>query len=88
VHPFLGLAVGGGNIRHVAKFDADKKCGEAGVSTCVDTLPSGPFLIGPSFGFLAELGSVLDFVFMVNSAVGAPKFTVNFDLNMGFAVRL
>ena len=39
----------------------DNTCRASATSTttqsCVDTLPGGPFLVGPTFGFIYELGS-------------------------------
>ena len=52
----------------------------AATQTCVDTLAGGPFLIGPTFGFFYELGDTVDLIVAVNSALGVPKFTLNFDV--------
>jgi hypothetical protein len=86
-HFLIGLAVGGGNIRHAAEFPGDR-CGPTMTQTCVDTLASGPFLFGPSLGFLYELGSTVGLLATINTTVGVPKFTLNFDVNAGLSFRL
>jgi hypothetical protein len=84
----LALAAGGGNIRHVALFNDDKKCGPMANLACVDTFASGPFLIGPSIGLFWELGSVVSLIAQINSVVGYPAFTIHFDANLGLGFRI
>ena len=60
----------------------------AGNTQCVDALLGGPFLIGPTAGVLYELGDTVNLVAGVNTELGAPKFTFNFDLDIGLAFRL
>jgi hypothetical protein len=87
----LGGQIGGGNIRHAVVFP-DSTCRASATSTttqsCVDTLPGGPFLVGPTFGFIYEIGSSFDFIVAVNSALGAPNFTFNLDINAGIGFRI
>jgi hypothetical protein len=85
--PFVGGLVGGGNIRHVVKF-TPTNCGTAMNVQCVDSVKSGPFFLGPTAGFLYELGSAANLVAALNTEVGVPNFTVNFDLDVGVAFRL
>jgi hypothetical protein len=68
---FVGGSVGGGNIRHVSNFPADPSC-VSGTSrqTCVDTISSGPFLIGPAVGFFYDLGSTASLIVAANTALG------------------
>jgi hypothetical protein len=91
IHFALGGEIGGGSIRHAVSF-SDIACKESASSTqlegCVDTLDGGPFLIGPTFGLFIELGSALDLIVAVNTALGLPNFTFNFDLQGGLALRL
>jgi hypothetical protein len=87
----VGAQIGGGNIRHAVVFP-DNTCRASATSTtnqsCVDTLPGGPFLVGPTAGFIYEIGSSLGLVVAVNSALGVPNFTFNFDINGGIAFRI
>jgi hypothetical protein len=92
-HLTIGGQVGGGNIRHAVVFDADKTCQAAAgdtqpKQTCVDTFAGGPFLIGPTLGILYEIGDSLDFIFAVNTALGVPNFTFNFDFSLGLGFRI
>jgi len=87
----LGGQIGGGYIRHSVEFPNDKTCRSSatgGTQTCVDTLAGGPFLIGPTFGFFYELGDTVDLIVAVNSALGVPKFTLNFDVALGIGFRI
>ena len=56
--------------------------------SCVDTLAGGPFLIGPTLGMWYEIGDMVDFIFGVNTALGVPNFTFNFDLSLGLGFRI
>jgi hypothetical protein len=88
----VGGQVGGGNIRHALEFSADDTCKSSAsataTQTCVDTLASGPFLIGPMAGFFYELGSSLNLIVNVNTQLGVPKFTFNVDINAGIGLRI
>jgi hypothetical protein len=88
----VGGQVGGGYVAHALVFPTDTKCGSsmstAGNTQCVDALLGGPFLIGPTAGVLYELGDTVNLVAGVNTELGAPKFTFNFDLDIGLAFRL
>jgi hypothetical protein len=91
MHFTIGGQIGGGNIRHALEFPEDKTClsGPGGsTQSCVDTLAGGPFLIGPTAGLFYELGSSADFVLAVNTALGVPHFTFNFDLAAGIGFRI
>jgi len=91
MHFTIGGQIGGGNIRHALEFPEDKNCqsGPGGaMQSCVDTLAGGPFLIGPTAGLFYELGSSADFVLAVNTALGVPHFTFNFDFAAGFGFRI
>jgi hypothetical protein len=88
----VGGQVGGGYVAHALVFPTDTKCGSsmstAGNTQCVDALLGGPFLIGPTAGFFYGLGDTVSLVAGVNTELGAPKFTFNFDLDIGLAFRL
>jgi hypothetical protein len=91
-HWTLGGQIGGGNIRHAVQF-SNKDCGAgpppaAQNQTCVDTLPGGPFLVGPMVGFFYELGSAVNLIVNLNTQLGVPKFTFNFDINAGIGLRI
>ena len=55
-HFFFGGSLGGGTIRHVAKFPQDTSCGTASAmpQNCVDTLAAGPVLVGPNLGIMYD----------------------------------
>ena len=39
-------------------------------------------------GFFYELGSSLNLIVNLNTQLGVPKFTVNFDINAGIGLRI
>jgi hypothetical protein len=91
----VGGQVGGGYVAHALVFPSDTRCGSsqgmnnvAGSTQCVDALLGGPFLIGPTAGVFYELGDTLSLVAGINTELGAPKFTFNFDIDLGLAFRL
>jgi hypothetical protein len=94
-HPFISVAAGGGNIRHVVTFrpsligpaNVITGCGSDMKQGCIDTISSGPILVGPGGGFMLDLGKKLAFVFQLNTQLGVPKFTFNVDGNLGAAMR-
>jgi hypothetical protein len=77
-----------GEIRHVVKVAGLDDCGADQRSVCQDTLLGGLFLVGPGVGVGYDLGRAVSAVLTMNSLVGLPNATVNFDLNLGFAVGL
>ncbi len=87
----VGGQVGGGYVAHAVVFP-QTNCGSSqsttGNTQCVDALLGGPFLIGPTAGVLYELGDTVNLVAGVNTELGAPKFTFNFDIDIGLAFRL
>jgi hypothetical protein len=85
-HFFFGGSVGGGTIRHVSNFPADRSCGQ-GNQTCVDTLQAGPFLVGPNLGFMYDLGKTAALILALNTELGVPKFTFNVDANIGLGLK-
>jgi hypothetical protein len=91
-HFTVGGQIGGGNIRHALEFPNDKTCKaaatETSMQTCVDTLAGGPFLVGPTAGLLYEIGDSMNLILAVNTALGVPNFTYNFDLSAGLGFRL
>ena len=91
MHFTVGGQIGGGNIRNVVEFP-EKACKASAsdpmTQTCFDTLAGGPFLIGPTGGLFWELGSTANLIVQINTAVGIPHFTFNFDLAAGFGFRI
>jgi len=90
-HLTVGGQIGGGNIRHPLEFPDDKMCkasATGATQTCVDSLAGGPFLIGPTAGIWYEIGSAIDLTLAVNSALGVPNFTFNFDVDIGLGFRI
>jgi tetratricopeptide (TPR) repeat protein len=88
-HPYLSLAVGGGQIRHVANFPDVKSCGPNANSTdaCSSSVVAGPIFVGPGVGFMFNASDNFAFTLGVNTQLGFPKFTFNLDLNAGVAVE-
>jgi hypothetical protein len=97
-HVTVGAQIGGGYVAHAVVFGTDTGCGtsqsnagspgqNSGHTECVDALLGGPFLLGPTVGLLWELGDLANFVAGINSELGFPKFTFNFDLDVGLAFR-
>lgn len=87
--PYFSLALGGGYIRHEVTFASlGKVCGTMGTETCVDTVLAGPVFAGPGAGVLFAITPMFGVVADVTSLLGVPKFTYNFDLNVGVSVRL
>ncbi len=90
----FGGEIGGGYIAHAQAFPLvstgknPANCGADQMTQCVDALLGGPFLIGPTVGFFYELGDSVDLVVGLNSELGVPNFTFNFDLDAGIALRL
>jgi Tfp pilus assembly protein PilF len=84
VKPFLSASVGGGRIRHVAEFPQFPDCG-AGTTTCVESIPAGTVLLGPGAGIVYSVTPAFGLVGGVNTQLGFPRFTLNVDLNAGFA---
>jgi hypothetical protein len=82
----VGGQVGGGYVAHALVF-TDTMSTTPGTQ-CVDALLGGPFLIGPTAGFFYELGDSANIVVGVNTELGVPKFTFNFDIDVGLAFRL
>jgi hypothetical protein len=87
LRPFVSVAAGGGEIRHLVKVNLND-CGSDGHTACQDTLLGGVILIGPGAGLTYDIGKAVSAVVSVNSLVGLPNPTVNFDLNLGVAVGL
>ncbi len=90
-HFTIGGQIGGGNIRHALEFP-DQTCKASATDpknqSCVDTLAGGPFLIGPTLGLFYELGDSLNLILAVNTALGVPNFTFNFDIGAGLGFRI
>lgn len=86
LHPFVSLAVGGGEIRHVVAHPTFHDCGPKGMTSCIDTIAGGPFLAGGGAGLMYNLTDTFALVLQANVQIGAPDFTANIDGNAGVAV--
>ncbi len=84
--PFVSAGVGGGQIRHLVRFNNLTDCGPGRNQTCVDTVAAGPALAEGGVGFFYQLGSTLALELSADVAAAEPHFTVNLDLNAGLAV--
>ena len=85
-HFFFGGSLGFGNIRHVSLFELDTSCG-SGHTQCVDTIKSGPVLVGPNAGITYDLNKNLALIVSVNTQLGVPRFTFNVDGNVGVGAK-
>ena len=86
--PYVSFSAGGGYIRHVKETKSPMACGPMGDQACKDTVPGGPVLFGPSFGFQYKLGDSVGLVAELQTLIGMSKFTANADLNIGLAFQL
>jgi hypothetical protein len=87
-HFFFGGSLGGGTIRHVAKFPQDTTCVQgSNKATCVDTLAAGPVLVGPNVGILYDFNKTISLLVAANTQLGVPKFTFNVDADLGLALK-
>ncbi|HET6149814.1 MAG TPA: tetratricopeptide repeat protein [Polyangia bacterium] len=85
-HLFFGGSLGVGTIRHVSLFADDTSCG-SGRTQCVDTIKAGPVLVGPNVGLSFDINKTVALVLSVNTQVGVPNFTFNFDGNVGLGLK-
>jgi len=88
LHWTVGGQVGGGYIAHALSFPDAKNCGMNRNTGCVDAVLGGAFLIGPTAGLWYDIGDSLGLIAAINSEIGAPKFTINFDIDVGLGFRL
>jgi hypothetical protein len=87
LHWTVGGQLGAGYIAHALSFH-QTNCGTNGTTGCVDAVLGGAFLIGPTAGLWYDLGNTVGLIAAINSEIGAPKFTVNFDIDVGLGFRL
>jgi hypothetical protein len=91
VTPFLTLAAGAGQIRHVVDLpkedtpDHTKKQNLLGcpASNCKDTVVGGPVLFGPGAGVTVELSDSFLIIASATALVGVPNIMANLDVNLG-----
>jgi tetratricopeptide (TPR) repeat protein len=84
VTPFVSLAAGAGQIRHVVNI-GNKNLTGCPPTGCEDTVVGGPVLFGPGGGITVELSDSFLIVASTNVLVGVPHTMVNVDLNVGLA---
>jgi hypothetical protein len=77
--------LGGGTIRHVATFKSNPICGADRMTTCVDTVPAGPILVGAGAGIMYNVSPAFALTLGTNALVAFTKFTFHLDLNAGVA---
>jgi hypothetical protein len=82
---YIAGNIGGGTIRHVATFESQPVCGPKSNQTCVDTVPSGPILVGAGLGAMYNVSPAFALTLGTNALLGFTKFTFNVDLNLGVA---
>jgi tetratricopeptide (TPR) repeat protein len=90
LRPYLGGALGVGQIRHVATLPNHADCGAdaAHPVSCVDTALAGPIFIGPSAGLVLDLARHFSLTLGASTLLGFSAFTFHVDVNAGVAVAL
>jgi len=84
---YVAGTVGLGTIRHVIGFNSQPHCGANMMSTCVDTVPSGPVFAGLGAGIMYNVSPTFALTFGTNALLGFTKFTAHVDLNAGVALE-
>jgi len=84
--PYVTGMAGGGQIRHVAKFESVAMCGPMKDQVCVDTVAAGPVFVGGGGGFLYDLTPGFAVTLGTNLLVGFTTFTFHIDINGGVAL--
>ena len=89
LRPYVAGLLGVGQLRHKATLSGYNDCGSdpAKPVACVDTVVSGPLLLGGGAGAVFQLADSFALTAGLNALIGAPKATVNFDFNGGVAVE-
>jgi hypothetical protein len=82
---YIAGNLGLGTIRHMATFPSQTKCGSNMTTTCIDTVPSGPFFAGAGLGIMYNVSPAFALTLGTNALVWFTKFTFNVDLNAGVA---
>jgi hypothetical protein len=90
VRPYLGAALGYGQIRHVVTLPGHDDCGAdpAHPVACVDTVAAGPIFAGPGGGLLFQLAPHFALTLGATALLGFSTFTFQVDVNGGIAVEL
>lgn len=104
IRPFVSVLGGGGELRHVVDIgDRRSDCGplpmpEAGIDPgnpdtqpsdkCIDTVKSGPLIVGGSAGLILKLADSVGVTAGLNGIVGIPNFALHADLNLGMLFML
>jgi hypothetical protein len=84
--PYVTGMAGGGQIRHVAKFESVAMCGPMKDQVCVDTVAAGPVFVGGGGGFLYDLTPGFAVTLGTNLLVGFTTYTFHIDINGGVAL--
>jgi hypothetical protein len=87
VKPYVSGALGGGQIRHTAKFPSVTSCGPKGNQTCIDTVLGGPVFIGFGGGVMINATDNFAINAGIQTQLGIPDITFNIDFNLGLAVE-
>lgn len=90
LRPYVGAALGYGQIRHVVSLPDHNDCGAdpAHPVACVDTVDAGPIFVGPGAGVLFQLAQHFALTLGASTLVGFSAFTFQVDVNGGIAVEL
>ena len=84
--PYVTGIAGGGQIRHVAKFESVRTCGTGKDQPCVDTVAAGPVFVGGGGGVLYDVTPGFALTLGTNALVGFTTFTFHIDVNAGVAL--
>jgi hypothetical protein len=79
-------SIGYGRLRHVVRLPTLTDCGPAHDETCIDTLASGPLLLGTGLGLMYDLGGPFAAQTSFGALVGVPGESISVELGAGLAV--
>lgn len=89
--PYLSVVLGAGQIRHLATFPEESRCGPDPVNNpmkCVDTVAAGPILVGGGAGLFLNATENFGLTLGVTPLIGFPHFTFHVDFNGGLVIRI
>jgi hypothetical protein len=87
LRPFVSVAAGFGQIRHVTDFPKSD-CGSTRNQACVDSVAAGPIVLGPAAGMLYRMSDGFALVFSLEALAALPtNKTFNVDANLGATLQ-
>jgi hypothetical protein len=87
LHLLAKLRAGMGEIRHLVRLEMLNDCGAAHADSCIDTLASGPWLLGGSATVMYELGQRWAVQGMAGTLLGFPRTGLDLELGAALAMK-